>query len=247
MKIHQTCFISVLFCSHFFATWAFSAQEENVPQINSMMNKRVTDFTCTNITMRGAIQLLRGKGGRVLFEELNVQRQGLVTNAEAIHYTQPTLTLSLHGATVEEILKALFQASPMYTYTYHQSVDMVSVFPKSESVLNWTLETFVVEKTPILSLVRGKDDLLGLRKHNVLFAFPGSGRLSWLDVPVTMNQTNVSVRECLAQICANVTNVYYDVTISGNKLNKTAFVFCCVAPEPKSLTTARPVKALPEK
>jgi hypothetical protein len=231
-------FLSALLFGQSFALWSIAGQAESRTETDSMMNKRIADFTYTNITMRDVIQELRGKGGRVLFEEMGVQPQALTNNEDGLFYATQTLSVSLRDATVEQILKALIQASPTYSYSFHGSVDMVSVFPKTDSMLDWTNETIAVEKIALLSLVQGEEDILGLRRHNVHFSRTWVGRTEWLKTPITINQTNISVRECLAIICTNLPNMYYNASEIVGK--RKSFGFCFVEPDTHSAKSKKP-------
>jgi len=184
MRIRFTIFALGIF----FVVSCFALQEKDVSKGTpiasyDMLSKRVDSFVLKNASIKEAISKLREQGLRVCFEEVKE-----ADDKEVL------ISLDIQDKTVENILNEIVMRTSQYIWKRYEN--LIIIFPKSGSVLNWTVPLLKAENRSIIDLI-ARDDILELKKHNIIFFYRGFAQPLDAQITVDLQEKPVVVMEGL--------------------------------------------------
>lgn len=112
------------------------------------------------------------------------------------------LTLRVHDGTVKDVLRALTDADPSYTWTRDPATEITNVYPKENAPLGWKTSALKFSEKTVREVLQ-TGDLLGLGQKNIIFD-AGRGNLAWLDTRISLDSGPVKAREAVNRICSQL-------------------------------------------
>lgn len=152
-----------------------------------ILSKRLNSFVLEKASIKETVSKLREHGLRICFEEVEK------TNKEA-DVENHLISLELRDKTVEKILNEIAVRTSQYTWKRHENTNILIIFPKSGSVLNWKVPALKAKNRSIMDLLE-KDDILDLKRHNIIFFYRGFTQP--LDIPITIDLQDKPVMDSL--------------------------------------------------
>ena len=172
-----------------------SSAQENMEDRGISLDAMVPAFSARDIPLSEAIDRLRGAGLRICFEE-------------GLGVPMPQVTCEATRESAWSILDALVPESSPYTWSKSPQYEIVNVYPRSGTALNWMVEKISVKQMKLMDFVGSRSDLR-MEQHHIGWPYRGP---SWLpDWPVTILAVRQTAWECLNAAVDPIPNLYWTI------------------------------------
>ncbi|MBN1347189.1 MAG: hypothetical protein JXQ73_31145 [Phycisphaerae bacterium] len=161
----------------------------------------IGDLRLVDGSMLDGVDALRKKGILVSLESVAVEKKDFCPGPGRVYpYRHKTFSVDLTNATLEDALAALVQADPRYTWSFDDSTNMVHVFPKQGSRLNWSFKELKIVNRPLRELlIRSDDDPLGLQSRGMALVLL-KGNLARFERRVSFEMSDAQIRNVLGRV-----------------------------------------------
>ena len=167
-----------------------------------ILSQKADSFSLKNASVEDAVTRLRGLGFRVCFEDIERSRK------KEQQWEEVLLSLDLHGKSVENVLNVIITKAPDYTWKRQENTDIINIFPKKGSTLNWKIPVLTAKEEPFIDLIE-KHDVLDLKKHGILLFYRGFSQP--VRVPISIDLKDKPVMECLNALINSVPRLCWTI------------------------------------